>query len=253
MKRGLHRLLNRLLLPSSNFFEPVVLSELPKGDQVYSRSDTFLMLKTHDPLVRYWYSLSEIKHLVSIYPEASFKIGLFRGQAIFVEPPLTVHSSVSQSLASCPERDKSVLWIIEVATVNNENTVDVVRFCTNWQEQQSGTCRAAQEWSFIKSCWCLGSISVHSDGVVSKGGDEGGLPVPKGSRNGNRSWPSYMSCGVRADFGWLLVFDGPRWPTTLMDDAERERWMEHYMPLSRPARKARYKAWKRKNEKRASG
>lgn len=66
---------------------------------------------------------------------------------------------------------------------------------------------------------------MHSDGVVSKGGDEGGLPAPKGSRNGNRSWswPSYMSCGVRADFGWLLVFDGPRWPTTVMDDAERER------------------------------
>lgn len=47
--------------------------------------------------------------VLSLRPDTSFKIGLFRGQAIFVEPPLTVHSSVSQSLASRPERDKSVM------------------------------------------------------------------------------------------------------------------------------------------------
>lgn len=79
----------------SDFFETMEVNELPEGSQVYGRSDTSLMPETHDPLVRYWYALSEIKHILSLHPDTSFKIWLFRGQAIFVEPPRTVHSSVS--------------------------------------------------------------------------------------------------------------------------------------------------------------
>lgn len=62
------------------------------------------------------------------------------------------------------------------------------------------------------------------EGLV-KEGKRGGLLVPRDSRNGSRSWswPSYMCCGVRADVGWLLVDDRPQWPTTVMDDAEKER------------------------------
>lgn len=87
------------------FFETIEGNELPEGSQVDGRSDTSLMPETHDPLVRYRCALSGIRHILSLHPDASFKRRLFRGQAIFVDPLRSVHRSISQSLASRPERD----------------------------------------------------------------------------------------------------------------------------------------------------
>lgn len=66
-----------------------------------------------------------------------------------------VHSSVSQSLASRPERDKSVMTGAAL-----------------------GHMQCCLGIEFVRSRWCLGSSPVDSDGGVGKGGEEGWATGP---------------------------------------------------------------------------